>query len=195
MSRLTSPAKSDGSAGCARWRLLMTEGRTVKPRPKCSGGRSVSSPARPDWKISMSRLMPDHRLISCSRVPIAVDVFSLGADQAIEPRSVGVHGEHVPRPAVLERVENDHDVIFLVERDVPRLRERHDAAWFGVVAADANDDVRRRDEHAHDGPSGGHTSFVWLDRREARDRVDGSPHGFGQRAVQRDVASGACADA
>src|SRR5207237_8461453 len=98
-------------------------------------------------------------------VAIAGDVVSLGADQALEPWSVGVHGEHVTRPAVLERGANDHDVIFLVELDVPRLRERHDAAWLGVVATDANDDVRRRDEHAHDGPSGGHTSFVWLDRR------------------------------
>src|SRR6185503_4084652 len=58
------------------------------------------------------------------RVPRAVHVQALGGDDPVELGPQRIDREHEARALVAERVEHDHDVILLVQLDVPGLGHR-----------------------------------------------------------------------
>ncbi len=115
------------------------------------GGQSRLEAQRRNWDADFQHPaagVPARRRLP-QPVPVRVLALAAGVHQRVVARAAGIHGEDVPRAPVPKGVEHDLHVIFVLQRPVARLGERHDAGRFGILAANPDQQRLRIGQDSH----------------------------------------------
>src|SRR5687767_2784313 len=99
-------------------------------------------------------------------VPLSIDGFPAGFDDAVEPGAARVDGKDIAGTPIPEWTEHDSNVILLVERRVTSDAEADNVVRLRILARDADDQRVTARENAHRRPDRGNTAFERLDLRQ-----------------------------
>ena len=138
--------------------------------------------------IRISRLQPLSFLARGSlpdAVPFHVFAIAAGVDQAVVSRAPRIDGEHVARPAIKERAQNEANVILGLHRCVTRDAEADNPVRI-VFADDAEDDHVSTGEHLHGGAKSRRHPFARLGLRKRVDQFGACPRRLTQCSVDGD---------
>ena len=116
-------------------------------------------------------------------VPVLVASSPPGCDERVVACAAGVDREDVTGAAVLERVEDDDDVVLALEVAVPLLREAHDPRGLGVLAADPEHQGLRTRQHLHEPTAVRTVALPRLDHHQVRAGRGQAPLGLVEDTV------------
>ena len=147
---------------------------------------------RPEWNHDL-RVPPrlrDPRLHVPQRVPVLVDFPPLVDRLRVPLRAVRVRREHIAVPLVVERVQDDLEIVAGVTVEVLRQFAGEDVEGFAIVCEHPEVKVGGVVQHAHLGIFRGGLSFAGIALYETARRRRAGPIRFIECAVDPDRTGG-----